>query len=106
MRRRRQAAAPYPRLRVWLRDPTEEGIEHQPGPPIETIHWAVEELEYTRLAWEDHAGACAVAPISRLGEAFALIAVPAATGDAGGGAVLAGVAAHTDGDRGTWAADS
>ena len=103
MRRRRQAAAPYPRLRVWLRDPNEEGIEHQPGPPIETIHWAVEELEYTRLAWEDHAGACAVVPISRLGEAFGLIA---ATGDAGGGAVLAGVAAHTDGDRGTWAADS
>ena len=74
MCRRRCAAAPYPRLRVWLRDPTEEGVELQPGPPIETVHWAVEELEYTRLAWEDLAGACAVAPISRLGKAFALIA--------------------------------
>ncbi len=36
---------------------------------------------------------------------MALIAVPAAPGDAGGGAVLCGVAVHSNGDRGSWAAE-
>ena len=92
----------YPQLKVWLRDLTEEGIEPQPGPDLTLVRWASHELEYSKLGWLDAGGLCEVAPIQQLGEEVALIAVPAGTGDAGGGAVLCSIALHSDGDRGDW----
>ena len=42
-----------PRSRVWLRDLHEEGIEPQPGPGPPGVAFAADELEYTKLGWND-----------------------------------------------------
>jgi hypothetical protein len=38
---------------MWLRDLHEEGIEPQPGPGPPGVAFAADELEYTKLGWND-----------------------------------------------------